>query len=110
MTDQCQLTVMGQNIAPGIIRGAACWRAFMARLDAAGANDRLPQPGANDRIREFDTVSARRELMLNAYRIPRGSCGVVTLERDNGRLLDVRFFRNPRICVTLRADDLKIAH
>ena len=69
----------------------------------------LPKPVSTYRIRELDTVSIKHELLANAFRIPRGSFGVVTHARDNGRLLDVRFFRNPRICITLRADDLKVA-
>jgi hypothetical protein len=108
MPDHSPLTEPRSDILSGVIPDAEHWHGFMARMEAVRAhNDKLPDYVRKHRICERDTVSITRELMVKTHHIPRGSLGVVTVERDNGRLLEVRFFCDPDFAITICERDLQ---
>jgi hypothetical protein len=110
MMDKSPPSEIALGFAPGIIRGAERWRGFMDRLESVRANNgKLPDYVRKYRICEQDTVSIRRELLVKEHHVPCGSLGIVTVERDNGRLYDVRFFCAPGIAITIFGGDLQIA-
>ena len=110
MTDQSPPAEAALGFAPGIIRDADRWHGFMARLESVRAyNDKLPDCTRKYRICEQDTVSIQRELLIKEHHVPCGSLGVVTVERDQGRLYDVRFFCAPSVAITIFGCDLQVA-
>jgi hypothetical protein len=110
MTDQSTVAEVTLGFAPGLIRDAERWHGFIARLESVRAyNDKLPDHTRKYRICEQDTVSIKRELLVNEHHVPCGSLGIVTVERDHGRLYDVRFFCAPSVAITIFGCDLQIA-